>query len=196
MFSHVRLFVTPMEPTRLLCPWNFQARILEWVAISYSKVLFQSQGSNLHLPHWQADALPLHQLGNPFDGWCSGKESTFQCRRCKRHGFHHWIRNISWRKKWHTTSVSLPGKSHQQRSLVDYNPWGLERGRCNYACMHSRYTWGSGKVCEPDRSGFLWLRQFAKGDESRGSLWTLVFDRCSDIIFSLVSLLSLSLFSC
>ena len=26
-----------LQPTRLLCPWNFQARILEWVAISYSR---------------------------------------------------------------------------------------------------------------------------------------------------------------
>ena len=24
-------------PTRLLCPWDFQARILEWVAISFSR---------------------------------------------------------------------------------------------------------------------------------------------------------------
>ena len=27
-----------LEPTRLLYPWNFQARILEWVAISFSRV--------------------------------------------------------------------------------------------------------------------------------------------------------------
>ena len=38
MFSHVWLFVTLREPARLLCPWNFfQARILEWVAISSSR---------------------------------------------------------------------------------------------------------------------------------------------------------------
>ena len=27
--------------TRLLCPWDFQARILEWVAISFSRVFSQ-----------------------------------------------------------------------------------------------------------------------------------------------------------
>ena len=29
----------PMDykPTRLLCPWDFPARILEWVAISFSR---------------------------------------------------------------------------------------------------------------------------------------------------------------
>ena len=27
----------------------------------------------------------------------------------------------SWRRKWHPTPVLLPGESHGQRSLVDYN---------------------------------------------------------------------------
>ena len=25
-----------LQPTRLLCPWGFQARVLEWVAIAFS----------------------------------------------------------------------------------------------------------------------------------------------------------------
>ena len=29
-----------------------------------------------------------------------------------------------WRRKWHLTSVSLRGRSHRQRSLVGYSPWG------------------------------------------------------------------------
>ena len=29
-----------------------------------------------------------------------------------------------WRRKWHPTPVFLPGESHGQRSLGDYNPWG------------------------------------------------------------------------
>ena len=29
-----------------------------------------------------------------------------------------------WRRKWQPTSVFLPGKSHGQRRLVGYNPWG------------------------------------------------------------------------
>ena len=29
-----------------------------------------------------------------------------------------------WRRKWHPTPVLLPGKSHGQRSLVGYSPWG------------------------------------------------------------------------
>ena len=39
-----------------------QAGILEWVAISFSRGIFLTQGSNLCLLHWQVDSLPLsHQ---------------------------------------------------------------------------------------------------------------------------------------
>ena len=39
--------------------------------------------------------------------------------------FHyHWVRKISWRRKWQPTPVFLPGKSHGQRSLVGYSPRG------------------------------------------------------------------------
>ena len=29
-----------------------------------------------------------------------------------------------WRRQWHPTPVLLPGKSHGQRSLVGWSPWG------------------------------------------------------------------------
>ena len=29
-----------------------------------------------------------------------------------------------WRRKWQPIPVFLPGKSHQQRSLAGYSPWG------------------------------------------------------------------------
>ena len=41
-----------------------QARILEWVAISFSRGIFPTQGSNSHLLHWQADSLPMSDLGS------------------------------------------------------------------------------------------------------------------------------------
>ena len=31
---------------------------------------------------------------------------------------------ILWRRKWQSTPVFLPRKSHGQRSLVGYNQWG------------------------------------------------------------------------
>ena len=56
--------------------------------------------------------------------WCSGKESSCQCRRHKRRRFDPWVRKIPWRRKWQPTPVFLPGKSHGWRSPVGYHPWG------------------------------------------------------------------------
>ena len=40
------------------------------------------------------------------------------CLRCKIPRFDPWVGKIPWRRKWQPTPVSLPGKSHGQRSLV------------------------------------------------------------------------------
>ena len=53
-------------------------------------------------------------------GDSDGKESTCQCRR---HGFHPWVGNIPWRRKWQATPVFLPRRLHGQRRLVGYSPW-------------------------------------------------------------------------
>ena len=53
--------------------------------------------------------------------WCNGKESACQCRRCM---FDPWVGKITWRRKWQPTPVFLPGKSHGQKSLAGYSPWG------------------------------------------------------------------------
>ena len=34
---------------------------------------------------------------------------------------------LPWRKRWQPTSVLLPRKSHGQRSLADYSPWGRKQ---------------------------------------------------------------------
>ena len=47
---------------------SFQARILEWVAMSSSRGVFPTQGSNQHLLsllHWQVGSLPLVPPGKP-----------------------------------------------------------------------------------------------------------------------------------
>ena len=46
------------------------------------------------------------------------------CLQCRRHGFDPWVRKIPWNWKWRPTPVFLPGKSHRQRSLAVYSPWG------------------------------------------------------------------------
>ena len=57
-----------------------------------------------------------------FPGGASHKEPICQCRRHKRPGFDPWVGKIPWRRKWKPTSVFLPGKSHEQRSLAGYRP--------------------------------------------------------------------------
>ena len=37
---------------------------------------------------------------------------------------HAWVGKVPWRREWVPTPVFLPGKSHGQRSLTDYSPWG------------------------------------------------------------------------
>ena len=66
------------------------------------------------------------KLGLP--RWLSGKESACQCRRWV---FNPWVWKIPWRRKWQSTIVFLPGKSHRQKSLVDFSPWGHKRVRHN-----------------------------------------------------------------
>ena len=53
--------------------------------------------------------------------WLSDKEST-----CQAGGFYPWVGKGPWRRTWQPTSVFLPGKSHGQRSLVGYSPWGYK----------------------------------------------------------------------
>ena len=56
-----------------------------------------------------------------FPGGSVVKESACQCRRL---GLNLWVGKIPWRRKWQPSSVFLPGKSHGQRHLVGYSPWG------------------------------------------------------------------------
>ena len=37
-----------------------------------------------------------------------------------------WVGKIPWRRKWYPTPVFLPGKSHGQRNLAGYSPWGCK----------------------------------------------------------------------
>ena len=71
--------------------------------------------------------------------WLGGKEFTFQCRRLRRCGFDPWVGKIPWRKKWESTPVFLPAKSHGQRSLAGYSPWGCKRIRYDFVIEQQYY---------------------------------------------------------
>ena len=50
--------------------------------------------------------------------------------------FDPWVGKILWRRKWQPTPVFMPGKSHRQRGLVGYSPWGCERVGHDLATEH------------------------------------------------------------
>ena len=65
-----RLFLTPWaitHPCPCPCPWNFPGKNTGVACHIFLPVIFLIQGSRLllPLPHWQADSLPLCQLGSP-----------------------------------------------------------------------------------------------------------------------------------
>ena len=41
--------------------------------------------------------------------------------QCRRPGFNPWFGKIPWRRAWQPTPVFMPGKSHEQRTLVGYS---------------------------------------------------------------------------
>ena len=82
-----------------------------------------------------------------FPRWCSGKESTCQCRRLKRRGFDPWVWKIPWTRKWQPIPVFLPGKFHRQKSLVGYSPWIPKLDMIEYTHTHVRaYTYFIGDI--------------------------------------------------
>ena len=48
------------------------------------------------------------------------------------------VGKIPWRRAWQPTPVFLPGKSHRQRSLAGYSPWGCKESDMTEATEHTR----------------------------------------------------------
>ena len=63
------------------------------------------------------------------------KQCACQCRRC---GFNPWVGKIHWRRNWQPTPIFLPGKSHGQRGLVGYSPWGSKEVGHNFFGLNDR----------------------------------------------------------
>ena len=69
-------------------------------------------------------------------GFPGGSDGTV-CLQFRRRGFNPQVRKIPWRKKWQLTPVFLPGKSHGQRSLVGYSPWGRRESDTTEQLTHT-----------------------------------------------------------
>ena len=94
-------------------PGISQARILEWIAISFSRFGANSGIESGFLccrksPALQVDSLPT--------------EPTCQCSRCKRHRFDPWVGKIHWSRKWKSTPVFLPGKFQGHDWALTHSP--------------------------------------------------------------------------
>ena len=50
-----------------------------------------------------------------------GSDSKSVCLQCGRSGCDPCVRKVPWRRKWPTTPVLLPGKSHGQKSQYCYS---------------------------------------------------------------------------
>ena len=61
-----------------------------------------------------------------FCRWHYGKESACQYKRSKKLRFNPGVGKMPCRGKWQPTPVFLPGKSHGERSLAGYSPWGCK----------------------------------------------------------------------
>ena len=119
----------------------FQARTLEWVAVSFSRGSSQprdrTQVSLIAGRHFEPPGKPLSAWA-----WCNykvlrrgpsslvedlfpgGSDGKASAHNAGRPGFNPWDGRIPWRRKWQRTPVLLPGKSHGWRSRAGYSPWG------------------------------------------------------------------------
>ena len=141
LVSHVWLCnLMACSPSGSSVPEIFQARILEWVIISFSRGSSQPRDWTLSFLHWQVASLPLSHKGS-LVYYClvQTKESLKQCwRRDETECKNPWIRSCSRRVL--TTSYV----SHE--SLEGCTCWNLPRlGHqlvtpstvCNHACWCS-----------------------------------------------------------
>ena len=88
--------------------------------------------------------------------WCSGKQSACRGRRC---WFNPGVGKIPWRWKWQPTPVFLPGKSHGQRSLAGYWPWGHKEPdttKYEHARVGYQFDTCSLEKLLPDLSAWFW----------------------------------------
>ena len=75
----------------------------------------------------------LFWMGSP--GNAVVKNPPANAGEARDSGFDPWVGKIPWRRKWQHTPVFLPGKSHGQRSLDGFSPWG-HRVEHDWACTH------------------------------------------------------------
>ena len=99
-----------MANNQVICIWM---HILYVCYNAYIHIAYMHINSCIYV-HLEAYQVALMVNNPPAIEW------DLTCR------FDPWVRSIPWRRAWQSTSESLPGESHGQRSLVGYSPQGLK----------------------------------------------------------------------
>jgi len=138
-----------MEPSRLICPWDFPGKNTRVGCYSL-----------LHGSSWQRDQTWVScTAGRFFTMWAT--------REAPDYHFTIWC---YWRRTWQPTPVLLPGKSHGERGLVGYSPWGRKESdtteRLHFQFSHSCIGEGNGNPLQ-----YSWL----ENPRDRGAWWSAIY---------------------
>ena len=109
------------NPLQYACLGNLMGRGAWQATVHGSQRARHSWSSLIHIPY-----LISLLVEQGFPSGARGKELACQWRRSRRPRFDPWIGRIPWSREWQPTPIFLPGKSHGQRSLGGYSPWGLK----------------------------------------------------------------------
>ena len=146
-----------------------QARILEWVAISFSRGSSPLRGWNrvscivgrrftvwaIREVHWSYKKKIFKFIhiyicqGNfiyvgPFGAFLvaqTAKKKKKSTSIAGRPGFDSWVRKIPWNRKWQLTPVLLPGESCGQRIVSGYSPPGHKELDVTEGLTHTQTHW-------------------------------------------------------
>ena len=113
--------------------WYTEPRYFDWLTVSVTGHNLESQWGHCFFQKIlykkvTAPVPTVAEIARKFDPdystrWLSGKESTYQCKRCRRCWFHPWVGKIPGGGNG---NLPQPGKFYGQRNLVGYNPWGCK----------------------------------------------------------------------
>jgi len=114
---------------------------------SFKSLFSELEKKKSDLGESQSIFLTVSEEKRGFLGGISGKESICQCRRPKRLGFNPWVGKMTWSRKWQPTPGFLPGKSHGQKRLAGYSPWGYKE--------RDTSEWAKGKLDARASTGWV-----------------------------------------
>ena len=129
---------------------------------SLSKVPFHHQISKAAIDK-------RHKQMSGFPGGSDGKNLP----AVQEAWFDPWVGKIPWRRKWLSIPVFLPGKSHGQRNLAGYSPWGHRVGHdwATNTTTLNKYAAFQYNVYKSNQSSLLNL-DFSAVDYVSSNLWT------------------------